>query len=219
LTAPIRYPTLAIDEARGAYAAMVGTGARMDAVQRSDDLGRAGDPAGHWANLSTKWDRRARMAAEWLQAETAVADIGCGLMTLEPYLARGTRYVPMDLVARDSRTLVFDLGKDRIPPVACGAAALLGVLEYIDDVPFVLEQLTRFPRSLISYNQLSPHDLLWKLHLRPKRVDWRHRYSKSTFRRLLRDSGLKIARERKVRIGETLFEVVPARPPADPTTG
>jgi len=163
-----------------------------------------------WAGLNTKWERRTRLAAEWLQDAAVVADIGCGLMALEAFLPASTRYLPMDVVPRDARTLVFDLNKDPIPAVDCDAAVFLGVLEYTDDVGLVLTQVRRFPRCLISYNHVSINDWLWKIGLRPKRVDWRNRYTKAGFRALLASAGLRIMRERRVRLGETLYEVRPA---------
>jgi hypothetical protein len=163
-----------------------------------------------WSDLDTRWDGRARLAAEWLQAETGVADIGCGLMTLEPFLPAATTYVPMDLVRRDGRTLVVDLARDRIPEVACSAAVMLGVLEYLDDIGFVLRQLPRFPKAVISYNHYALNDVLWALGLRRRRVDWARRYSRGGFRRAMIDAGLRITRERRVRHGERLYEVRPA---------
>jgi len=164
----------------------------------------------HWSALDTKWDQRARLAAEWLQAEESVADIGCGLMTLEPFLPAATTYVPMDLVRRDDRTLVVDLARERIPQVACSAAVLLGVLEYLDDIGFVLRQLTQFPKGVISYNHYALNDVLWALGLRKKRVDWARRYTHGGFRRAMTEAGLRITRERRVRLGERLYEVRPA---------
>jgi hypothetical protein len=173
--------------------------------QQNDEF----EGAESWATLKMTWDKRARIAGEWLQTDLVVADIGCGLMTLEAYLPKATTYVPMDLLARDSRTLVFDLRKDPIPLIECDVAVMLGVLEYIDDVVPVLEQLNQFPRSVISYNHFSSHDIVWKLGLRPKLVTWRNRHTRFHFRRLLKLCGLQILRERRVRLGEALYEVMP----------
>jgi hypothetical protein len=169
----------------------------------------AGSARESWAALDTKWERRTQLAAEWLRGERVVADIGCGLMTLEGFLPKSSTYVPMDVVRRDARTIIFDLNKDRIPAVACDAAVLLGVLEYVDDLGSVLAQLRRFPKTLLSYNHISLNDLLWKAGLRPKLVTWRNRHTKSSLRRLLRSSGLQIMRERMIRVGEKLYEVRP----------
>jgi hypothetical protein len=162
-----------------------------------------------WAALNTKWERRALLAAEWLRGERVVADIGCGLMTLEGLLPKSSTYVPMDVVRRDARTIILDLNKDRIPVVACDAAVLLGVLEYVDNLRAVLEQLRQFPKTLLSYNHISFNDLLWTAGLRPKRVTWRNRHTKTSLRRLMRSSGLQIVRERMIRVGEKLYEVCP----------
>ncbi len=162
-----------------------------------------------WAGLQTKWDKRTQLAAAWLQDDTIVADIGCGLMALEACLPSGTTYVPIDVVARDRRTIVVDLNRDPLPAVQCSAAVMLGVLEYIDDTARVLQQLRIFPKILISYNHVSINDLLWKFRLRPKRVDWRSRHTRLQFRRLLAAAGLHIVRQRNVRFAEIMYEVHP----------
>lgn len=165
-----------------------------------------------WAGLDTKWENRSRLAAEWLQNEKIVADIGCGLMALESFLPEHTVYLPMDVVRRDERTVVVDLNREPIPQFTCDAAVMLGVLEYIDDVGAIFEQLRRFPRTLISYNHISINDFLWKMGLRKKHVDWRNRNSKASLRRLLADAGLVIVRERVIRLGEMLYEIRPEKP-------
>jgi len=164
----------------------------------------------NWAALNTKWEGRTQLAAEWLRDERAVADIGCGLMSLERFLPASTTYIPMDVVRRDERTIVFDQNKDLIPKVDCDAAVVLGVLEYAHDISFVLEQLRQFPKILLSYNHISINDLLWKLGLRTKRVTWSNRYTRRSFAALLKSSGLRIVRQRPIRIGERLYEVRPS---------
>jgi hypothetical protein len=168
------------------------------------------EPGESWAALNTKWERRAQLAAEWLRGERVVADIGCGLMTLEGFLPKSSTYVPMDVVRRDARTILVDLNEEKIPVVACDAAVLLGVLEYVDDLESIFAQLRLFPKTLFSYNHISFNDFLWIAGLRPKLVTWRNRHTKSSLRRLLRSSGLQIIRERLIRVGEKLYEVRPA---------
>ena len=182
---------------------------------------RASKPDNGWADLHTIWDRRTRLAAEWLRSRRAIVDIGCGLMALEAYLPRSTKYVPMDVIARDSRTIVFDINKAPIPVVDCDAAVMLGVLEYVEDITGVLSQLRAFPSSVISFNHIWLNDLLWKLKLRRKRVTWRQRHTARQFRALLTSCGLEIIRQRRIRFGERLYEVRanPAQPPSARRSG
>lgn len=165
-------------------------------------------PNAHWGALQTTWERRSVMAAEWLQDARIVADAGCGLMTLEALLAPSTTYIPMDVVARDGRTIVFDFNREPIPVVTCDAMVMLGVLEYSDDVASIFSQLRQFPRVVFSYNHVSVNDVLWRLGLRTKYVTWRNRHTRASLRRLLAASHMRIVRERRIRFGERLYEVV-----------
>jgi len=80
--------------------------------------------AGHWS-------ARAALAAEFLRGESAVADLGCGTMTLEQCLGRDVAYYPIDVVERDKRTLVCDFNREPPPRTGAGAAACLGLVEYL----------------------------------------------------------------------------------------
>jgi hypothetical protein len=106
-------------------------------LQDADDAPRPDAPAGQWAAIaedkSEIWARRAAFVAERLGAVDGVADMGCGLMTLERYLAPGTLYVPVDLVARDERTIVCDFNSEPPPATGMPAATCLGLLGYLDD--------------------------------------------------------------------------------------
>ncbi len=108
-----------------------------DRVELTREARRNGQPLmARWASIEpdfgNRWEPRAAQAAEWLGGAASVADLGCGTMNLERYLRADQAYVPVDVVARDERTLVLDLNVTsdlaRLP--AADACALLGVLEY-----------------------------------------------------------------------------------------
>jgi hypothetical protein len=160
-----------------------------------------------WATLATRWDERAAMAGEWLSNEEAVADVGCGLMGLRQFLDPATAYIPVDIVPRTPDSIVVDLNREALPVIGSTTAAMLGVLEYIDDVPRVLRELRQFDHVVLSYNHLAIQDVLRALKLRPASVDWRKRYFHFRFRDLLRQAGFEIVRERRVRLGEALYDL------------
>jgi hypothetical protein len=101
------------------------------------------------------WRYRLLPAAKMLRAAATVADIGCGAMALEGYLSEGQTYLPIDLAARDDRTVVIDLNDAsdlaRLP--SADACATLGVLEYCYDADAVVEALgSKFRQAVVSYN-------------------------------------------------------------------
>lgn len=163
-----------------------------------------------WATLRVVWPGRAKMAAEELKSCSRVVDIGCGAGSLQAALNTRIDYVGVDIVARGPDTLVVDLNSEDLPEIDADAAAILGVLEYVNIPGRVLRQLHRFDKIIITYNHKSVHDLLWKLGLRQKKVGWRHRMSRSDFVTLVKKSGLVVDYERRVRLGETMFICRPA---------
>jgi hypothetical protein len=99
-----------------------------------------------WAALDNPeaqpWNERAARVARLLQGCASVADLGCGNMQLEPHLAEGTAYYPVDVVARDSRTLVVDFNREGPPALDVEGWATIGLLEYLYDVPALLKGLS-----------------------------------------------------------------------------
>lgn len=161
-----------------------------------------------WAALKDRWDQRTRQAAAWLAREPGVADIGCGLMALRDYLPPETRYLPADVVDRGPGTMLVDLNADApLPTFGVPAAAILGVLEYVADLPRLLRQLHQFDRVVLSYNHASIQDLLWRLRLRDKQVVWLHRHGPAGFARLLEQAGWHITCRHRVRVGEAIYDL------------
>jgi hypothetical protein len=106
-----------------------------------------------WAALenteSQHWSARAVMAADYLRDQPSVADFGCGTMNLANHLQPNQRYIPVDVVARDHRTLVCDLNKQQPPETGATSAAFLGVLEYLYDPLSVLQLVNRQYQVLV----------------------------------------------------------------------
>jgi hypothetical protein len=96
---------------------------------------RIEDAADRWSGLTwieaRTWRKRSKSAAQKLVGQSGVADMGCGWMTLERYLSAQTKYVPVDLVARDRRTIVRDFNKEPPPATGMPAVACLGLLGYL----------------------------------------------------------------------------------------
>ena len=99
-----------------------------------------------WADLqlpdALPWQRRASIVGPLLGDCDSVADLGCGVMLLRPFLRPGTRYVPVDIVARDEETVVVDLNQQPLPKLDVDGWAVVGLLEYLYDVPALFRALT-----------------------------------------------------------------------------
>lgn len=99
-----------------------------------------------WAALTmpeaAPWERRAAIVGPLLADCDSVADLGCGVMLLRGHLRPGTRYVPVDIVARDQDTVVVDLNRQPPPKLDVDGWAAVGLLEYLFDVPALLLELS-----------------------------------------------------------------------------
>lgn len=163
---------------------------------------------GWWSALSTRWHRRSAIAGDWLKDQIAVADIGCGLMTLRQYLPKDVRYLPVDIVPRGADTIVVDLNRESLPALSADAAAVLGVVEYLEDPGAFLAQLRSFPDVVISYNHTSAlKDMVWKLRRSRPPVTWVNQMSRKAFEQMLDTAGFSILRRRSVRVGEKIYRL------------
>jgi hypothetical protein len=107
-------------------------------------------------NFRPNWDQRAPFAAAFCSESRSVCDLGCGNQALRHLLAPGIGYLPADLTRRSADTLLCELNKGELPVEYLSKAdtvTLLGVIEYIFDVPQLVRTLRTFLGTLIvSYN-------------------------------------------------------------------
>ena len=119
-----------------------------------------------WTNGSSfrdTWESRSAFAAALCADSSVVCDIGCGKQTLRTLLADTARYLPADLTQWTPDTAVCDLNANVFPDDYLRAAdttTLLGVIEYLDDFPRVLEVLGGYDVKLVAtYNPSDLSDL------------------------------------------------------------
>jgi hypothetical protein len=102
-----------------------------------------------WAttrNIYASWEPRSRMVAALVPKNSRVIEFGAGRRVLEQYLDPSCTYRPSDIVERGPDTLVCDLNERPLPDLGADVydvAVIVGVLEYVNDLPSMLDWLTR----------------------------------------------------------------------------
>lgn len=145
------------------------------------------------------WSERAAVASELLAGCASVADLGCGTMTLKRHLTPGTRYVPVDVVARDAETVVVDLNREPLPALGVDGTAALGLLEYLFDIPALFRRLSGV--VVTTYN---PVDLG---HVDRRRHAWVNDYETAELEALFGEAGWSIA-ERRTLGGQRIWKLL-----------
>ena len=142
-------------------------------------------------NYPPDWDKRAEKAAEWLPARGRIADLGCGpKMSLQRYLAPEVTYVPADMVAWTPEVRVVDLDKRQTPEGDFAAAALLGVVEYLEKPGMAFRGIRKVSQQLVvSYCHPRGTDAQ---ALRDRR-GWINAFKEEGLKRLLLREGWEIA--------------------------
>lgn len=102
-----------------------------------------------WANpenLEAWWEPRTQKIARLVPKNSRVIEFGAGRRPLERYLDSSCTYFPSDLVDRGPGTIICDLNArplpDLKPALNPDVAVLAGVLEYIRDLPSLIEWLS-----------------------------------------------------------------------------
>ena len=117
-------------------------------------LKRSTPDAARWqadASLDPAWDERTRLLAAWVPEGSTLIEFGAGRMTLPDFLPPNCRYTPSDLVSRAPSSLVIDLNAAILPELPPHDVAFFsGVLEYVADLPRLVEFLSRSVKMVIA---------------------------------------------------------------------
>lgn len=158
-------------------------------------------------SLHELWGRRSELASRWVPPGARVLDLGCGAMSLEQHLPSGCEYIPVDLVARDERTIVCDFNHQPLP--SCPRAthiSVLGVLEYV----FKPEEFLRCLRAMglpvilsYCYREFTSR---WD---RPE-MGVANAYDQEQLETLLQRSGFALRRRQRIDVQQTLLYLEPA---------
>lgn len=110
---------------------------------KKTDRRRWADPR----NLYASWESRNKQVAALVPNNSRVIEFGAGKRVLERYLDPSCTYVPSDIIDRGPGTIVCDLNQRPLPDLGSNnydVAVLSGVLEYVRDVPSLLDWLTKY---------------------------------------------------------------------------
>jgi Methyltransferase domain len=123
----------------------------LGALRQKTDYRRWAEPR----NIYSSWESRTERAAELIPDGSSVIEFGAAKRVLERHLDPSCSYVPSDIVDRGPGTLIADLNNRPLPEIDAGAydvAVFMGVLEYIRDLPAVVDWLAeRVQTCVVSY--------------------------------------------------------------------
>jgi hypothetical protein len=123
----------------------------ITALRQKTDYSRWADAR----NIFAAWESRTQRAAALIPRDSRVIEFGAGNRVLERHLDQSCSYTASDIVDRGPGTIVCDLNSRPLPNLGVGAydvAVCMGVLEYMRDMPSVLDWLTDLvPTCVLSY--------------------------------------------------------------------
>jgi hypothetical protein len=104
-------------------------------------------------SLKKSWGSRTIEMSKFITPNSTIIEFGAGRMVLKNHLPEGCSYTPSDIVDRGPGTIVIDLNNPDLPKFdQYDYCVFSGVLEYINDVPKLIEHLSDSIDSfIISY--------------------------------------------------------------------
>ena len=154
----------------------------------------------YWAELDNHadlWEKRTLKLASLVAEGDRVIEFGAGRRQLENLLDSSCHYTPSDIVDRGPGTLVIDLNARPLPELhgSFDLAIFGGVLEYIHQVPEVLEWLANssVTRVIASYEVSGTESSRERVNRAGS--GWVNSYSAETLRDVFESSGYPVASE------------------------
>jgi hypothetical protein len=97
-----------------------------------------------------KWDKRAKLVAEFIPSFSDVIDIGGGIGGLYKYLVWPERYVSFDIEEWNDHTIKTDLNSSIWPKVKrSDFVVCIGILEYMNDPELFITMAKHYSNQLI----------------------------------------------------------------------
>ncbi len=153
--------------------------------------------ASRWANgqnIYYKWDERTALMAAMIPPNSSVFEFGAGKELLGTLLPQGCHYQPCDIVPGSDRTLLHDLNIS-FPPMdrVWDYMVFSGVLEYIRDIPSLLNNVRAHSRNcILSYGVTDGLECL----ITRRKSGWFNHFSEKDFEKILHKCGFTIAEKR-----------------------
>ena len=139
-----------------------------------------------------QWSNRTRLAVELIENKWSVIEFGAGNGIMGNFLGAKSKYLPTDLIKRKDEfeivNLDFPLNLNRVFDVGVS----LGVLEYVSNVHFSLEELSRsVPNFITTYCCAKYRFARFKV-LR-KYIGWENHLTRAEFEKILDEAGFIIS--------------------------
>ncbi|NDV24365.1 FkbM family methyltransferase [Desulfovibrio sp. JC022] len=110
-----------------------------------------------WNMLGNEADLRAGMAGQLVPENSSVLDAGAGVMLLRDYIPESSTYIPLDIVARNRKTIVADLNQQQFPEQNFDVICALFLLEFIHEPQIFFDwAFSHAEKMIFTYHPFMP---------------------------------------------------------------
>jgi len=143
--------------------------------------------------IKKSWAKRTIEMSKFILPNSKIIEFGAGKMVIKEHLPENCSYTPSDIVNRGHGTFVCDLNNPDLPAFDhYDYCVISGVLEYINDVPKLIEHLsTSIDSFIISYA------IVKEGHIAKRGNGWVNSYTENDIIKLFEDNGYIISKRTK----------------------
>jgi len=146
-------------------------------------------------NLSPEWDERTIIIASLVPENSNVLEFGAGRLVLRNHIPPNCRYTPSDICDRGEGTIIFDLNTRPLPNfIGYDVFVFSGVLEYVHDIPDLIEHLSEHCRFVIASYVCATGKSLFNISRR-RRSAWVNDFNSNEFKDIFHSCGFICSKE------------------------
>lgn len=139
-----------------------------------------------------QWSNRTRLAADLIEDGWSVIEFGAGDGVMGNFLGAEHKYLPTDLVKRKDEFEIVNLDSPLDIKDIFDAGVAMGVLEYVENVHFSLEELSRSVPNFITTYCCAKYKFARFKTLR-KYIGWKNHLTQCEFEQILEETGFTIS--------------------------
>lgn len=148
------------------------------------------------------WKLRIKDMSQYIDSGSVVIDFGCGEMWLKEFITENELYIPVDYVSRGEGTIICDFNKYEFPKIDANIAFVSGCLEYIHDVNWFIEKISKSNnKCILSY---CTTDFFSNTEIR-KELAWQNHLSKSDIIILFENNNFFLVEENLTKTNNQIF--------------
>lgn len=166
---------------------------------------RKKDKVKTWQDIeyfNESWKNRIKQMTQYISPNSIVLDLGCGQMWTNEFLPINCKYIAVDYIKRDEKSIVCDFNQHQFTDINADIAFVSGCFEYVVDYNWFVNKIATYCNAcVISYCTLEAFPNLQER----KGLTWVNHLTKAEFINLFLNANFTLEKEDTTQTNNTIF--------------